>query len=141
MTVLPTSGIAFDTLFSVTLTGYDSALGPNDMTFILYGVVSRDPLEELRLTPTEESLTSGNIHEYNDFVLPQVIAIKAVVKDKYGEQNAIESPVDISASESTTWKEIYDLRKANILKDLNEEKGPAPPPDPTMWQSYQSIGS
>lgn len=144
MTIEPKDGEMFSTEFQIILSGYKSSVDTKNMKYNMYGLEGNG--SEIRLTPISQDLDDAEQHQTEKFVLPQVIAVKIVIEDQYGEQKEIIRDVTVTKSTDVTWTNIYESRKATILADLtiisdsNPNPDPNPPPNAVQWSSYQSIG-
>ena len=82
ITVSPSTGIMFETEFTITLAGFSSTNQPQ--TYAIYGITSFDPYDKIRLSTSDVELeANGGASETKK--LPLLLGVQAIVTDTYGE--------------------------------------------------------
>ena len=78
------------------------------MTYLLFGLVPEDDSNPLKLIPQAEPLFVGDRTETDPTKLPEIVKIRAVLTDSFGEEIAIEKPVKVTKKPDTKWEELVN---------------------------------
>lgn len=82
------------------------------MTYLLFGLVGEDDSNPLKLIPQAKPLDEAGSTE-NTMKLPEIVTIRAVLTDSFGEEIAIEKLVSVTRKPNTKWEDLANKQLGN----------------------------